>query len=130
MKLQLCLEGTHAEILAKVEEFAALLRQATAGTVGTSAAASARRGPKAAPKQETFDFGEGGAGEEGNEETQEEAETLTLDEHVVPAFQALSKRGPKGKDNAIAILKKYKVKSVRDLPEDQFAEILELIKTK
>lgn len=62
----------------------------------------------------------------GDEEEEEsEEEKPTLEGHIIPAFQAFAKKH--SREKAGAILGKYKVKSVRDLPETEFSKILSLL---
>jgi hypothetical protein len=97
--------------------------QPATGTV--TAEASARRaktekkGKTAAakpPEDENFDLGFG-------EETEPEAEAAshTL-EDVIDAFKAYATKN--SREKAGAILKKFNVKSVRDLKPDQFGKVL------
>lgn len=53
---------------------------------------------------------------------------LSLEKDILPAFQAYAKKH--GRPKAAAILKKFKVKSVRELPPAKFAEALKLVKLK
>lgn len=51
---------------------------------------------------------------------------LTLEGHIVPAFQKYAAKF--SRDKASKVLAKYKVKTVRDLPKDKYAEVLKLLK--
>lgn len=122
---------------------------------GATAAAVApttepKRGRGRPPKVEAaadLDFGDEPAAEaEAETEEAEETETeeaeaepeeeekpeppkapkLTLEKHIIPAFQAYAKKHTREK--AGEILTKYKVKSVRDLPADKYAEIMKKLK--
>lgn len=53
------------------------------------------------------------------------AAKLTLETHIIPAFQAFAKKH--SREKAGAVLTKYKVKSVRDLPEAEYGKILRLL---
>ena len=109
---------------------------------GTAAATPAKRGPGRPPKNppppppeeetETESGEEGGDDDLGfglGEGGDEEPAALTLEADVIPAFQEFAKRhGAEGRAKAAQILAKFKVKSVRELKEDQFADVLKLLK--
>lgn len=104
------------------------------------------KNPKPAP-DEDLDFGEdeetadeedADADEESDDEEDAEEDDEapktkgkasagpTLDGDIIPAFQKYANKHSRAK--AAIILKKYKVKAVRDLPKAKYAEILKLLK--
>ncbi len=56
-----------------------------------------------------------------DEEPEDEEKEVTIDQ-IRAAFQAYARKHTR--DKAAAVLAKYKVKSVNDLPKDKYAEIL------
>jgi hypothetical protein len=51
---------------------------------------------------------------------------LTLEKHVIPAFQAFVKKHDREK--AVKVLAKFKVKSVRDLPASKFEDVIKALR--
>jgi len=75
---------------------------------------------KAAEAEENFDLGDGESAE--TEAAPEKEPTL---EDVIEGFKAYA--GKHGREKAGAILKKFGVKSVRDLKSEKYGEVLALI---
>lgn len=55
----------------------------------------------------------------------DEEKTPTLENDIIPAFQAYAKKH--SREAAAKVLAKYKVKSVRDLPEAKFGEVIKTL---
>jgi len=65
----------------------------------------------------------------GDEPAKSEKKKLTLDGNIIPAFKEfVSRHGEDGRTKAGEILAKFKVKSVRDLPEEKYTDVMKLLK--
>jgi hypothetical protein len=126
MKLTVHLEGAdRAELVKGLKAHLALIEGA--GTTETVTAPPKRGRPPggttAAPAEE-FDLGFDGEGA-AVETTETEEEAAPTYEDVIDALKAYA--GKNGKEKAGKVLAKFKVKSVKDLKEAQYKDILVLL---
>lgn len=134
MKFTVHVEGTRTEIASQLLDAVALFNGSGATAPATAGATASTKGKKAAAPAEApaeeedegeFDLGE----EESEDDAEEEDETpkISLDQ-VIAGFKDFAKK--KGRNKAAAVLKKYGVKSVRDLKAGNYAEVLEALGAK
>lgn len=132
MKFTIHVEGTRSEIAGQLLDAVALFNGNGKEAEAPAAAPAAEKKSKKAAKVEEpavveEDEGDFDLGEEESEDAGEEedaAPKITLEE-VIGGFKEYAKK--KGRDKAAAILGKFKVKSVRDLKSEQYAEVLKAL---
>jgi len=132
MKVTLHLEGTRQEILAQIAEFSLVLETSLAAqkpAAEKKAAKPKKEAPAEEPAEEIEDDFGMGDDEPAEEEIEEEEETSgpTLTE-VTDALKKVAAKGKEFKAKAIAILKKYKVSNVDEIPKGKLAEVMKLVK--
>lgn len=116
MKLQITIEGSTFEEL--VENIGKASDEINSGRASSAKealapAAKAKRGPKAV---ELDPFAAEGA------EKEEEAEEVTVEQVMKAGAEYVKEHG---RDKAMKVLKKFGVKSARELKADQYADALE-----
>lgn len=86
----------------------------------------------AADESEEADEPEDDEDEADDEEPEEKprkgavAGKLTLEKHIIPAFQAYVKKHDREK--AVKVLAKFKVKNVKELPASKYAEVIKALR--
>ena len=84
--------------------------------------------PFADDKEESFEDEETFEDDESFEDEETE-ESLSIEEDIIPACKAYTKKyGPEGRKKLAAILKSFKAKSVHDLKESDYEKFLKKIK--
>lgn len=142
MKVTVHAEGSAKEIAAQLNEHAAIYAGGGKAAPAPAAVAGAKKGKKAKEDEEEFDLEE--QEEDESEETEEESEEEETEEEsededadeaeddgpsledMVSAFQKYAKKT--SRDKAAAVLKKFKVKSVRDLKAKDYKAVLKSLK--
>jgi len=86
---------------------------------------AAKKAKKEKVIEETFDLDDESEKEEPAEELEDKEEEISLND-ILEGFKEYAKA--KGRDKAVAILTKLKVKSVKDIPPEKFKKVLEALK--